>query len=257
MDNFSLHFEIWDDKVCGLSDMGNIQHTKSDRSHSMLKKVEGTRIELPRFNLIPMDVVLVGDTPLMMNKWSAKAKKQMLDKQTGKAQQKKAAKDPEEDYRESMYILEDGRFGFPVKAFKSAAITAVTSMSGVTKVGARQAFRVVGEQAIIDENLDEYAIIEGQPRKRMDPVRVGMGTADLRFRGEFYPWHTTLHILYNQNAASAEQILNMLNIAGFGVGVGEWRPEKDGQHGMFHVATKEETDEIEKTTKTRGKKKAA
>jgi hypothetical protein len=30
--------------------------------------------------------------------------------------------------------------------------------------------------------------------------------------------------------------MNLLNTAGFAVGVGEWRPEKDGQYGMFRVA---------------------
>jgi hypothetical protein len=35
--------------------------------------------------------------------------------------------------------------------------------------------------------------------------------------------------------------VNLFNTAGFGVGIGEWRSEKDGQHGMFHVAT---TDEL-------------
>jgi hypothetical protein len=31
-----------------------------------------------------------------------------------------------------------------------------------------------------------------------------------------------------------------MQTAGFAVGVGEWRPEKDGQYGRFHVANAEE-----------------
>ena len=44
-------------------------------------------------------------------------------------------------------------------------------------------------------------------------------------------------MVYNASAVSPEQIINYFNIGGFGVGVGEWRPEKDGQWGRFHVAT--------------------
>ena len=66
-------------------------------------------------------------------------------------------------------------------------------------------------------------------------VRIGMGVADLRYRGEFKQWSTTLNIRYNANVMSMEQIVNLFNIGGFSCGVGEWRPEKGGSNGMFHV----------------------
>jgi hypothetical protein len=49
-----------------------------------------------------------------------------------------------------------------------------------------------------------------------------------------------LDVRFNRNVLSAAQIVNLFNTAGFGGGIGEWRPEKDGQFGMFHVATAEE-----------------
>jgi hypothetical protein len=79
------------------------------------------------------------------------------------------------------------------------------------------------------------AVIEGHPDMREDMVRIGMGTADLRYRGEFKTWATTLHIRYNARAMSMEQIVNLFNIGGFACGVGEWRPGRDGSNGMFHV----------------------
>lgn len=69
---------------------------------------------------------------------------------------------------------------------------------------------------------------------------VGMGTADIRYRAEFPDWKARVLVRYNANVLSEAQILNLLNVAGFAVGVGEWRPEKDGQYGMFHVATEKE-----------------
>ena len=45
------------------------------------------------------------------------------------------------------------------------------------------------------------------------------------------------YVAFNANVLSAEQIVNLFNTGGFGIGVGEWRPQKDGPFGRFHVAT--------------------
>jgi hypothetical protein len=182
-------------------------------------------IELPKLNLQRVQIRLVGDSPLISHKWSDKAKKQMLDKQMKRAKIAKEAKDPERDYLESLYEHPDGGYGFPVVAFKSAAVDACSHVDGLTKVQARGAFHIIGE----------YAKVEGDPSPREDMVRVGMGTADIRYRGEFKKWATTLTVRYNANVMSAEQIVNLFNTAGFAIGVGEWRPQKDGSYGMFHV----------------------
>ena len=79
--------------------------------------------------------------------------------------------------------------------------------------------------------------IEGKSNMREDMVRIGMGTADVRYRPEFKEWRVKLPIRYNEDAISLDQIVNLFNLGGFGVGIGEWRPEKRGVHGMFHVAT--------------------
>ena len=74
---------------------------------------------------------------------------------------------------------------------------------------------------------------------REDSVRVGMGTADLRYRGEFENWRMNLEIEYNKTSKyDKEAIMTMINAGGFTVGIGEWRPDKSGDHGRFHVMTK-------------------
>ena len=47
----------------------------------------------------------------------------------------------------------------------------------------------------------ELTRIEGEPRPREDMVRVGMGTADIRYRGEFDPWAVDLNVKFNQEKA--------------------------------------------------------
>lgn len=192
---------------------------------------------------------IVGDTPLIMHAWTEKAKRMILDKQMGKAKgKKKEIKNPVEDFIRSMYWLtdmpeemtEDGyykaiengaRFGFPVTAIKQAAISAAYRMGwSKDKMSLRGAFFIDGTDG------DMVEIHSDVPEMREDMVRVGMGTADIRYRGEFKNWYADLVIRYNTNGQhSLENIINIINAGGYICGIGEWRPEKDGQFGTFHV----------------------
>jgi hypothetical protein len=189
------------------------------------KKPAAEVITLPRLNVQQIRIRLVGDSALICHAWSEKAKREMLDKQMKKAKQAREAKDPEQDYQQSLYRHPDGGYGFPAVAFKNAAVDACSSISGITKVEARGAFHIIGDMVKI----------EGTPTPREDMVRVGMGTADIRYRGEFREWSADIDMRFNANVLSPEQIANLFNTAGFAVGVGEWRPQRDGSFGMFHV----------------------
>lgn len=214
------------------------------------KKANTEIIEIRPIEIKKVTVRIVGDTPLIMHAWSEKAKRMMLEAQMGVAKgKKKEAKNPVDDFIRSMYWLtqmpEDGtmesfeeaiangaRFGFPVTAFKQAAISAAYRMGWAKdKMSMRGAFFI---------DSDENGMIEihsDTPEMREDMVKVGMGTADIRYRGEFKNWYADLTISYNANGQySLENIVNIINAGGYVCGVGEWRPERDGQNGMFHVA---------------------
>ena len=192
----------------------------------MSPREESQEVKLTGLAIDGLRLRLIGTSPLIVHKWSEKAKKQMLDKQMKRGSQGKAAKDPDQDYRESLYIRDDGTYGFPAVAFKAAAVRAGTYCE-MKMVFLRGAFHVEGD----------LVRIIGEPKAREDMVRVGMGTADIRYRPEFPEWSTELDVTYNSRALSAEQIVQLFEIAGFAVGVGEWRPEKDGQFGRFRVET--------------------
>lgn len=208
-------------------------------------------LEIAPIDVRLLDVFIVGDEPLICHAWSEKAKREMLDKQTKKAKGAREAKDPEQDFRDSLYPLGDGEYGFPSVAFKNAAVTAVTAVADLTKVAARQAFQIVGRNVLVPGAWKGVLVrqnlvrIEGsEPAMREDMVRVGMGTADLRYRAEFFPWRAWLTVRYDAGLLSAEQVLSLVNRSGFSVGVGEWRPEKDGPYGTFHVAGEAEIAEF-------------
>lgn len=214
----------------------------------MAVKTEIVAIKPIEMNVV--EITIKGDTPIIMHAWSEKAKRMMLEAQTGKAKgKKKELRNPVEDFINSMYWLteapteyteeafekaiENGaRFGFPVTAFKQAAISAAYRMKWVKdKMGLRGAF-------FIESDCDDMIEIKSDtPIMREDMVKIGMGTADLRYRGEFRNWSATFKVKYNINGEfSLENILNIINAGGQVCGVGEWRPERDGQFGMYHVA---------------------
>jgi len=190
------------------------------------KPVVQELVSVPGMQRQMMEITLIGDTPLISHAWSHKAKQMMLDKQTKKPMEKKAAKDPKDDYEESMYRLPDGRPAFPSVAFKTAAVDACSHIDGMTKVLARGAFHV----------LEDLLPIEGEPEAREDMVRVGMGVADIRYRAQFKQWRVTLRISYNAGVIDPPNIIHLFDTAGFAIGVGDWRPARDGSFGMFHVA---------------------
>lgn len=201
-------------------------------------------VSIPAINIQYATISIIGDSPLIVHKWSEKAKKEILDKQMKKAKTKgHDAKDPVRDFIDSLYWLdgepeektEEGfakaiqgsaRFGFPSVAFKASAVAA-GYRSGVTKnlVSMYGAFHIDGE----------FVEIKGVPEMREDMVRVGMGVADIRYRGEFKEWSATFQVKYNASAISLEQLVNLFNLGGFACGLGEWRPEKGGAFGMYHV----------------------
>lgn len=189
-----------------------------------MPKKEVTPMQVPEISIGSFDLTLVGTSPLIMHKWSEKAKKQMAAKQSKEPKQGREPRDPQRDYEDSIYHHPEGGYGFPTVGIKAAAVNAAVQ-ADMFKTEARAAFHINGEMVKID----------GKPSMRTDMVRI-MGTSDLRYRAEFKKWKTTFTILYNTSLLKPEQIVNLFNLAGFGVGIGEWRPQKNGPYGRFEVA---------------------
>jgi len=86
--------------------------------------------------------------------------------------------------------------------------------------------------------------IAGEPRMREDMVRVGMGGTDLRYRAEFLDWRAVLDVQFVTTALSRDSVLSLIDAGGFGVGVGEWRPEKRGQNGTYELDTTRDVEVV-------------
>lgn len=212
------------------------------------KSAVTTTLTIPELQIKSASLRIVGDSPLISHAWSQKAKLEMLCKQQKKATTAKEIRRPAVEFADSLYwltekpnldglsdgqaqeilsdIIPKSKFGFPTLAFKQAAIEGAFQQKVIDKMTTcRGAIHIIGE----------FAEIKGTPSLREDIGRIGMGSADLRYRAEFKTWSTVLHIKYNSGAISLEQLVNLFMIGGFSNGVGDWRPAKNGSYGAFHV----------------------
>lgn len=207
-------------------------------------------IEIKPLDIQRVSIRIVGDTPLIVHAWSDKAKRMMLDAQMGKTKTKaKEKRNPYEEFIDSLYWLEGkpkeateeafaeavangAKWGFPVGAIKMAANSAAFRMKWV-----KNQMELRGAYFLKSEYGDMAEIKGCVPETREDMVRIGQGSADLRYRGQFTNWYMDFILEYNASGAmTLEQIVNCINAGGFACGIGEWRPEKDGEFGTFHIA---------------------
>lgn len=221
---------------------------KSTKATTQIEPIDIQRVQLKR-----LDVTIIGDTPLVTHSWSEKARLEMLAKQM-QIPLPKTAKDPVDHFLRAMYRLDDGNYGIPAVAIKRTMVTACVDLVNVTKAGAMRAFRVLGERGHthaafcgLKTPMDLLKIVSpNPPTMREDAVRLAgpSRTADLRYRPEFSPWGAMISIDYNPDSITAESLISLLNFAGFSIGLCEFRQEKGGDLGAFHVADAKEHRQV-------------
>ncbi len=200
-------------------------------------------IEIPKIIIKEAEITIVGDSPLLVHRFSEKAKREILDKQMKKAKKAKEPRDPVADFIQALHwitpmpkemtieafdkaVKEGARFGFPSVGVKQSAISAAYR-GGLSKdkVSIQGCFHI----------QDELVEIVGDLSMREDYCKIPRGGADIVYRGQFDNWKSTFTIRYDDSVYSLDQIVQFINLGGFAVGIGDWRPEKGGNFGMFHV----------------------
>ena len=172
-----------------------------------------------------------GVSPLIEHKWSEKALTMLRDKHAGIKVKNREARDPEAEFHSAYYKCEDGQYGFPAGGIKQCLINAAHKDIGLEKTLLRKSLFIIPDDTI--NNL--CAFETDDPVMREDIVRIGQGSTDLRYRPEFRNWSMIIRMEFDSMSLTQNTILNLVQLAGFGVGLGEWRPEKGGEYGRFQV----------------------
>ena len=176
-------------------------------------------------NLRRATIHIKGTAPLIQHSWSEKSKDMLRMTAAERRKVPKKARNPEAEFLAATCWCADGSYGIPAMAVKSAMIEVAHKDAGLPKTTVRKAlrFRVAG---VIPMECSE-------PKMREDIVRIGNNQSDIRYRPEFEEWGAEISFDYDADLLTIQDVINLTNRAGFSVGIGEWRPEKNGEHGTF------------------------
>ena len=181
-----------------------------------------------------IDLTLRGmpGSPLVIHAFAEKAKQEIRDKQQKKAKKAHEERKPLEECESAKYFDTEGRECAPITAIKKSLISAATAFDDITKVGLRQALFVSPKDGhglfVPIENHDGSPAIGVM---REDAVTIGINTRGLAYRPEYKEWQLHVNIEYNPRIVSEEQLLALVDQAGWGVGICEGRPERSSALG--------------------------
>lgn len=201
----------------------------SSKSKSLATAASGAKtgtVVIAQPQVLSVALEVAGTADLIQNCYSQKSIEQMLRNHMGISVQREKKK-PRESIEHATIRNTAGAVCLSPVAFKAAMISASAALKTLKKTQLRTSLFVEGAS---------IPITFAEMRPRMDMVRTsGIGRKpDVRFRPSFVDWKACMVIQFS-DTLTVQTVVDLLNRAG-SVGVGEWRPEKNGVYGTFRVS---------------------
>jgi hypothetical protein len=216
----------------------------------MVKTESVTILEVNRGS---MEFCILGTSPMICNRMSEKAMRELLAPKGRKTTAEKASSmkhDPIQEFRDSPYQLIDENaptlLGILPTSFKGAMRTAALDVPGAKKTQIGRLVYVHGEMLPI----------WGVPKLFMAITRSAdiNRTPDVRTRAIIPEWACRIKIDFLKPVINEQSVANLLAAAGFQSGVGDWRQEKgSGSYGSFKLVSADDKDYV-RICKTQGRK---
>jgi hypothetical protein len=197
-------------------------------------------VEIPLITTYTIDVCVLGKRPLICNRMSEKAQRELLSpagRKTTAQKQSTLKHNPLEEFRASPYILKEDDaptyLALMSSAFKGAMATAALDLPGANKTQIGRLVWVEGD----------YTPVYGIPQLFMAVTRSAdmNKTPDIRTRAIVKHWAAKVAVSFVTPLINEQAIANLMVAAGQTVGVGDYRPQKGkGTYGQFEVVTEDD-----------------
>lgn len=203
-----------------------------------MAKTQDKAIQITMPNIQRAMFTLVGTTPLMVNRKSEAALASIKASEPGKKINTKVKPTLTEDekYLASRYMIDPKTHGFPAAAVKQAMISAIRALreSGNTHLSmtAAKAMFTTSPSGHASLMRLRYKSVEHDetwgnlPTAARTPVPI--------HRAVYTDWECECVIQFDADLIPPEAITHLLMKAGQ-VGIGAWRPEKNGNFGTFEI----------------------
>lgn len=196
-------------------------------------ETQAVTIKAPAFQTAVFQIK--GTAPLVMHRFSAKTKAQMLSKmEVGKAagsKKNRDAKDTEQTYNEARYVSDQGWDGFHAGAIRNALISACR-LVGFKMTLAKLSLFVIADGRDAKEPQIPLIRIIGKPTLQTDIARVETGQPYVTVRAAYHDWSAKVKIRWDTEQFTVADVSNLLMRVGMQVGIGEGRPDSKNSAGM-------------------------
>ncbi len=177
-----------------------------------------------------------GTSPLVGNKFSAKAKAKMREAMeagsTAKKGKKREPKNFQKLYEESIHYAVGGWAGIPAPAFRNAMISACR-MVGYQMTRAKLSIFIESDDVDNDDGTPLIKFTKGKPHYAEHCVTLASGANDLKPRPMWDPgWEAVLRVRFDADQFTVQDVANLLARAGLQVGIGAGRPDSSKSNGM-------------------------
>lgn len=207
------------------------------------KNEQGAEIIIQEIKEGSVGCWIVGKSPLIVNRLSEKAQRELILPKGKKTAADKAAglkHDPIAEFRASAYKINPPNgtlLGFPALCVKRAISCAALDIPGASKAQIGRLTYVSGEL------LSLY----GTPQVFLRPTRSSdmNRTPDIRTRCILREWALKVDVNFVIPILSATTVLNLLSAAGIYNGLGDWRQQKgSASYGQFRILPLKDEKEI-------------
>lgn len=190
-------------------------------------------IQAPDFRLLELEIE--GTSPLVINRFSAKAIEMMRATQeagsTAKSKKAREPKDFDALFENAKHVSEDGWEGIHAAAFRNGAISACRAC-GFKMTHAKLAFMVMADGFDRVDGAPLVRLTSGEAEQWVAPTRNATGVIDLRCRPLYREWGAALRIRYDAGMLTQDDVVNLISRVGLQVGIGEGRPDSKDSAGL-------------------------